>query len=170
MAVIVHIMICLNVTSNILNAYQHFWGICCLCLQVQSVFGLKSVELYRQGPQERRRKQPSPGQWDQCIGKWPLQGHNTVAGRKCNCEKRWSFSWTLHIGSGKWEGSLFFLRHPSGSALSQKESFFRVLIRGFHNLLKDFPSSLFMLLGWSSISVTSLLSWSQCLYFLTRML
>jgi hypothetical protein len=40
---------------------------------------------------------------------------------------------------------------------------FREQVRGFHDLLKQKPSSLFILLGWSSISVTSLMMRSMCL-------
>jgi hypothetical protein len=38
--------------------------------------------------------------------------------------------------------------------------FLREQMRGFHDLLRQNPTSLFMLLGWSSISMASLMMWS----------
>jgi hypothetical protein len=43
---------------------------------------------------------------------------------------------------------------------------FKSQVRGFLNLLREKPSFLFMLLGWSSISNTFLMIWSLCLNFL----
>jgi hypothetical protein len=45
---------------------------------------------------------------------------------------------------------------------------FRVRMRGFHDLLREKPSSLFMLLGWNSIYIASLMIWSIHLDFLAR--
>jgi hypothetical protein len=42
-------------------------------------------------------------------------------------------------------------------------------MRGFYNLLRQKPSSLFILLGWSSISIASLMEWSMYLAFVARM-
>jgi hypothetical protein len=43
-------------------------------------------------------------------------------------------------------------------------------MRGFHARLREKPSSPFMLLGWSSVFIASLMTQSICLYFLARML
>jgi hypothetical protein len=43
-------------------------------------------------------------------------------------------------------------------------------MKGFDDLLWKKPSSLFMLLGWISSSVTSLMMWPVCLDFLVSML
>jgi hypothetical protein len=41
---------------------------------------------------------------------------------------------------------------------------------GFHDTLREKPSSLLMLFGWSSISISSLIIWSTYLDFLVRIL
>jgi hypothetical protein len=47
---------------------------------------------------------------------------------------------------------------------------FMIRIRGFHGLLWEKPSSLFMLSGWSSVSVASLITHSIHPEFLARLL
>jgi len=49
-------------------------------------------------------------------------------------------------------------------------SFFQVCRSGFHDFLREKPSPLFMLLGWSSISITSLMMHSIHLDFIVRIL
>jgi hypothetical protein len=46
---------------------------------------------------------------------------------------------------------------------------FREQRRGFHDLLRQKPSSLFILLGWSSISIASLMMPSMYLGLVERM-
>jgi hypothetical protein len=47
--------------------------------------------------------------------------------------------------------------------------YFRVQIGGFHDLLRQKPSSLFILYGWSSVSMASLMMRSMYLVFVESM-
>jgi hypothetical protein len=47
---------------------------------------------------------------------------------------------------------------------------FREQLTGFHDLLRENLSYLFMLSGWSSMAIAFLMIQSPCLDFLTRML
>jgi hypothetical protein len=76
-----------------------------------------------------------------------------------------------HIGNGKGRGKELASWRGTQDVWDGVHfpGYFRVQIRGFHDLLRQKPSSLFILYEWSSISMASLMMRSMYLVFVESM-